>query len=185
MLQKLLTLTIFLAAFWTSFVFAFDCAEVLRGISGRLGTPISVSHFSESQIKLADGQGKDAAELNFHFEDSARTHIWIGMALVNPAYTRNGLYETMTQMLLEKYPSIRTISAILVSTNRSAYVDALKSGLSPQMAIKETPAYKSRTKLGFTKIETESKLGMALVTTFPTSEECEKGRTPFLVLTKP
>lgn len=91
----------------------------------------------------------------------------------------------MTQMLLDKFPETKIISSVLVDSNREAYMKALREGLSPREAIKQTAAYKSRVKFGFTKIEETSTENIVLHTTFPTLEECLANRTPFLVLSKP
>lgn len=65
---------------------------------------------------------------------------------------RKGLSEYMMAEILKRHPRLRELRTTLAMDNKSIAQKALSSGLNCTEAIKSTPAYKMRAKLGFTQI---------------------------------
>lgn len=74
------------------------------------------------------------------------------LEVLNSNNFRKGLSEYMVSEILKRHPRIREIKTTLAMDNLVSAKAALSTGLSCLEAIKQTPAYKMRAKLGFTQI---------------------------------
>lgn len=77
--------------------------------------------------------------------------------IVTPKYRRQGVNRALTQILLQRFHPVAKISAPLGVTraggeNLSQFMQALGRGLTPEQALRETPAYRNYAHFGFSRL---------------------------------
>ena len=93
------------------------------------------------------------------FKPLNRNAIYIEHSHTSEDHLREGIYTALLAKILLKYPGTKTILGYFADTNLKIYISQKKDGKSQDEAIKETPAFKAHSKLGFSKIESrDSKL---------------------------
>ncbi|HXH30439.1 MAG TPA: hypothetical protein VNJ01_06480 [Bacteriovoracaceae bacterium] len=87
-----------------------------------------------------------------------KTELVIDSLLVDPNFRGQNFSDVLIARVLKDNPSIVRTSTALADTNAKAYIDAIKRGpfVTREQAIRETPAFKIREKLGFTEIDMNS-----------------------------
>ena len=75
------------------------------------------------------------------------------MIKVRKGWRGLGLQKFLFEETIRRNPEVRGIYATLAELNREILLSGLKNGKSLEEALKNTPAYKSRMKLGFTEME--------------------------------
>ncbi len=107
------------------------------------GVRIEVAH-PEFKTKLGFIEGE--------ITQSGRVLDVHNVEVLNVNNHRKGLSEYMMAEILKRHPRLRELRSTLAMDNQSIAQKALSSGLSCAEAIKSTPAYKMRARLGFTQI---------------------------------
>jgi len=102
--------------------------------------------------------GPDGQRLGYlGFELRGRTTINIEDLYVEEEFRRRGLSEAMMAEILRRNPLVDRIETdSLVATNGKVLKKALKKGYSCKDAIRATPAYQMRKRLGFGKLKSFS-----------------------------
>lgn len=88
-------------------------------------------------------------------------------------YQRRGTSGILFNSVMKEHPEVTSIKAMLVEDNAHVYDRLLAEGRTPLEAIKQTPAYKIREKLGYGRIDLDQSV-------LP----IEPGQNPVLVVTK-
>jgi ribosomal protein S18 acetylase RimI-like enzyme len=93
--------------------------------------------------------GNRLGSLEFHTEGDV---LQIGVLSVIPDYQRLGIASTLFESVVHLNPQIKRIRAVMADDNRDVLLEAIERLKSPEAAILETPAYKIREKLGFSRV---------------------------------
>jgi hypothetical protein len=95
--------------------------------------------------------GKSIGSFGYYLEQGGR-EIQAGLLKVEEQYQKNGIAEQLWRNIRASHPEAKTISSDLGYTNLDEIHRALKKGASCIEAIKITPSYKIREKIGCAKI---------------------------------
>jgi len=83
------------------------------------------------------------------------SHLDIDYVTIFPIDRGKKLSEVFLYEALKRNPGIKSIAGKLSGTNLEAFLTTFKGGQSPRDAIKNTPAYKIRAAMGYSKINWE------------------------------
>jgi hypothetical protein len=107
--------------------------------------------------KIKDPEsGKIMGTLSVNYDSSGKT-IHIGTMETMKEFRQMGVGETLFESALQQFPDTEYVSVeSLEDTNLDVVRDHIAKGMSLEDAIKETPAYKIRSKMGFGEILPQS-----------------------------
>jgi GNAT superfamily N-acetyltransferase len=126
-----------------------EIKRVLAEVEARLGF-VPDYRISEEKIELFEPGAGRVGYLDFIVEKKT---LEVDYLSVNAPYRRQGVSEALLAVALRENPKVKKIETeALASTNGDFLEAALKRGLSCEEAIRTTPAYRMRARLGFSKI---------------------------------
>ncbi len=130
--------------------------EVQAASISKLGyTPVTSYNRSSSVIRVEVSHPQFKSQLGFVNAEISPGGTRLDLqnvGVVNANNYRKGLSEFMMAEVVKRHPRVREIESTLAMDNLAAAKSALGTGVSCVEAIKQTPAYKMRAKLGFTQI---------------------------------
>lgn len=107
-----------------------------------------------SAIIIEDTRGRRLAYADYYFYDREdRTTLKVMNIQVERTVRKKGLSKLILAKILELNPQITEIVSSLIQDNEKIFYAYLNQGNSVVEAIKQTPAYKVRANLGFSKIK--------------------------------
>jgi hypothetical protein len=132
--------------------------SVIRKLENNLKRPCSLrfDYVNEPEINMVIllDHGRSIANLDYDIENGVLTS---GFAHVDPPYREVGIATLLFERIISTHPEIKIIkSGRLVQTNIYEIEDAINDGASIIEALRETPAYKLRARLGFSEIIPDS-----------------------------
>jgi hypothetical protein len=77
---------------------------------------------------------------------------------VSKTFQENGYFDLMFSHVLIEHPDVRSIVSMMSGTNQEILEKGIRAGKSVEEALKNTPAYRTRMKLGFTEMRVERKV---------------------------
>ena len=97
------------------------------------------------------GNKKIIGEIHYGLADN-ETVLEIDLVLISPEAKNNYIATTLYAKVLQEHPYIQEIKSQLVTDNYQAIKKYLHNGFSLEQAVRECPAYKTMSRLGFTEI---------------------------------
>ena len=105
-------------------------------------------------ILMTNGEGRLMGSVEFQFLNKDSLYIsYTEIEDLPIDFRRQGVHTALIARILTEYPHIKVLIGDLADDNKSLYEKALEQGLSVEEAIKSTPAYKTRVKLGFSQVD--------------------------------
>ncbi len=153
-------------------VFTKKIDDKVKVINGRL--TFSYDGKNSFSIQIVDSE-TGVIVANHHYSIRGND-ISIGFTNVNLDYQGLGMNQRMFQQMSDLHPEASTMDTLISGTNEELYREALEAGFSPSEAIKKTPAYKIRDKMGWDVKLEES--------TLPDLDELEDGKLILLISEK-
>ncbi len=136
-----------------------SCSYLLQAqktVEIKLDEPVTleVSELHKGKTKLVTVHNKNEQQIAYaEFSFPEKDVIKIGQIDVLPAYWKNGISKLIIARIIEDNPQVKEIKTQLADRNEKVFNDFRDMGYSVLDAIKETPAYKVRAALGFSKIK--------------------------------
>ena len=146
---------------YPSGLFAADKLAAEEALSENFGLPVTIDtsvketkNFDHYEYTVKDENGETLALHNGNYYPDGREVDY------SYSHTPENLREREANNWLKylresQYPDIQEVHTKLEDVNMEVYSQAINDGLSVEEAIKETPAYKSNAKFGFTEIAYE------------------------------
>lgn len=137
-----------------------ECFKVLQKLAGRSNIKVTFS-FSESVTKddfyyfnsyEAVMKGEKIGEILFKYYKDKKT---LFVSLLETRLKNQGIGLGLFAKVLSQFPEIEKITTVLGRDNFLAFEKAKRKNLSDLDAIKETPAFKIRRRLGYSTIDIE------------------------------
>jgi GNAT superfamily N-acetyltransferase len=116
----------------------------------RVGKPETQFLLDESSIAVVT-HGFKVAQADWSFTNAEKTSIEYGVD-IEPVFQKNGISKRLLESVLKEHPQVSTIVSKLSGVNFKEYKKSLAAGLSQEDAIWQTPAFKVRKALGFTRL---------------------------------
>lgn len=105
---------------------------------------------TKDEIQLLDREGKLIGY--FQYQMLGRRLMVKSVNIGQQENQRKGLSEYLFSRALARHPETDSVTAELAHDNAGQFYKARREGLSCEDAIRTTPAYRLRTKFGFTKL---------------------------------
>jgi hypothetical protein len=112
----------------------------------------------EAQIQRYSLRAKNGTELGFiEYTIKSPQHLHVAFVSNSTRGTDRltGLTDPLLAQAVAANPGVTRVSSSLTRSNVQALVRAVEAGLAPLEALKTTPAYRARARLGFVEIEVE------------------------------
>lgn len=103
----------------------------------------------ETKIAILDASGRELSSVSYVTKGSKANVEYMETL---PGIRGQGYGSEAFSMFVKKNPKIKVIDGTLSMTNRGVVQDFLKQGMSCEDSIRQSPAFKLRSKYGFTKI---------------------------------
>lgn len=136
------------------------CSQLLQAAQNdveiKLSQPVSLelSELHGGKTKIITVYNKNELQIAYaDYSFQGADIIKIGQIDISPAYWKNGLSKLILARIIEDNPQVKEIKTQLADRNEKVFNDFRDMGYSVLDAIKETPAYKVRAALGFSKIK--------------------------------
>jgi len=103
------------------------------------------------KIEMKDESGEVIGYIDFKV--LKKDSLYINYSETKEGYLNQGVYKAILARILIEHPNIKVVFGELMDFNQIKYIEGLNQGMNIEEAMRNTPAYKAASTLGFSTIK--------------------------------